>query len=512
MLMSPSPIRHFLPLVALFGLSQAAWAALEPATPANSQLDPGQVEFFEKSIRPVLADKCYKCHSAEATKVKGGLLLDTRDGIRNGGDTGPAVVPGNAKESLLLKAIHWQDKDLRMPPEKDGGKLPDDVIADFEKWIAMGAPDPRGAGTKVAKKEMDLTKAKELWTFQTPKAAPVPVVKDKAWPKSDVDRFLLAAQEASELHPVADADRPTLLRRVYFDLIGLPPTPAQLEAFVKDKSPNALARVVDSLLASPQFGERWGRHWLDTARFAESTGKERNFTFPEAWRYRDWVIGAVNEDKPYNQFIIEQIAGDLLPAKDAAERDQHISGHRIPGRRSEGAEREEQGDLPHGSGGRPDRHDLARGARADGGLRPLPRSQIRSNPDQGLLCAGGDFSQHRDLLRHRRRMRRRGQESERFESHCADPATATPRNGLAAAPAAPAAPAPTPAPGRRLQAASARGRGPATIASLPRSPMIQPGRAVSPAFLRRSKRRCWRALARRNMRSLRRPLQFRLAP
>jgi len=324
MLMTPSPIRLFLPLVALFGLNQATWAALQPAPPADPQVDPAQVEFFEKSIRPILADKCYKCHSSEATKVKGGLLLDTRDGIRNGGDTGPAVVPGNAKESLLLKAIHWQDKDLRMPPEKDGGKLPDNVIADFEKWIAMGAPDPRGAGAKVAKKEMDLTKAKELWTFQTPKAAPVPVVKDKTWARSDVDRFLLAAQEARGLHPVADADRPTLLRRVYFDLIGLPPTPAQLEAFVKDKSPNALARVVDALLASPQFGERWGRHWLDTARFAESTGKERNFTFPEAWRYRDWVIGAVNEDKPYNQFIIEQIAGDLLPAKDAAEHDQHI--------------------------------------------------------------------------------------------------------------------------------------------------------------------------------------------
>jgi len=324
MLMSPSSIRVFLPLVALFGLTQATWAALQPAPPVDPQVDPAQVEFFEKRIRPVLADKCYKCHSSEATKVKGGLLLDTREGIRNGGDTGPAVVPGNAKESLLLKAIHWQDKDLRMPPEKDGGKLPDNVIADFEKWIAMGAPDPRGAGTKVARREMDLTKAKKLWTFQTPQAAPVPAVKDTAWPKSDVDRFLLAAQEAKGLHPVADADRPTLLRRVYFDLIGLPPTPAQIEAFVKDKSPYALAKVVDVLLASPQFGERWGRHWLDTARYAESTGKERNFTFPEAWRYRDWVIAAFNADKPYNQFIVEQIAGDLLPAKNAAEHDQNI--------------------------------------------------------------------------------------------------------------------------------------------------------------------------------------------
>src|SRR4051812_5255851 len=304
--------------------AQAAWAAVDPAAPINPPPDAGQVEFFEKNIRPVLTDKCYKCHSAESTKVKGGLLLDTRQGIRAGGDTGHAVVPGSVSESLLVKALHWEDKDLRMPPEKDGGKLPEAVIANFEKWIAMGAPDPRVSDTKAAKREIDLVKARQSWAYQTPKAAPAPAVKDAAWPRTEVDRFVLAAQEAKGLHPVADADRLTLLRRVYFDLVGLPPSPEQIDAFLQDQTPEALAKVVDELLARPQFGERWGRHWLDTARFAESTGKERNFTFPEAWRYRNWVIDAVNDDKPYNQFIVEQLAGDLLPARDSVERDAHL--------------------------------------------------------------------------------------------------------------------------------------------------------------------------------------------
>ncbi|HEV7406447.1 MAG TPA: PSD1 and planctomycete cytochrome C domain-containing protein [Chthoniobacteraceae bacterium] len=318
------PPTRFLLSLAACGVPLASWAALDPAAPIDPPLDAGQTEFFEKNIRPVLADKCYKCHSAESTKVKGGLLLDTRQGIRAGGDTGHAVVPGSVSESLLVKALHWEDKDLRMPPEKDGGKLPDEVIANFEKWIAMGAPDPRVSDTKAAKKGIDLVKARQAWAYQMPKAAPAPAVKDAAWPRTEVDRFVLAAQEAKGLHPVADADRLTLLRRVYFDLVGLPPTPAEIEAFTRDQSPEALAKVVDELLARPQFGERWGRHWLDTARFAESTGKERNFTFPEAWRYRDWVIDAVNDDKPYDRFIVEQLAGDLLPSRDSVEHDAHL--------------------------------------------------------------------------------------------------------------------------------------------------------------------------------------------
>jgi hypothetical protein len=317
MLLPAKPHRLFASL-ALGVASSAAvgFGAIAPDAPPT----PDQIAFFEKNIRPVLADKCYQCHSAQSEKVKGGLLLDTREGIRAGGDTGHAVVPGNLKESLLVKALHWQDKDLRMPPEKDGGKLPDTVIADFEKWIGMGAPDPRDGEARLVKKVLDPKEAKSLWTYQTPKAAPVPQVKDTAWPRTDVDRFVLAAQEAQGLHPVAEADRRTLLRRVYFDLIGLPPTPQQVESFVEDKSPDALARLVDILLAAPEFGERWGRHWLDVARFAESTGKERNYTYPAAWRYRDWVISAVNEDMPYDAFIRAQLAGDLLPARDSVEK------------------------------------------------------------------------------------------------------------------------------------------------------------------------------------------------
>ncbi|HEY3900326.1 MAG TPA: PSD1 and planctomycete cytochrome C domain-containing protein [Chthoniobacter sp.] len=319
----PYPSRLAALAICLLAGAPAGFAALAPDPVA--QPTPDQLAFFEKSIRPVLADTCYKCHSAQADKVKGGLLLDTREGIRAGGDSGHAVVPGSVKESLIVKALRWEDKDLRMPPEKDGGRLPDNVIADFEKWIAMGAPDPRDGEAKVVKKVLDPQEGKSLWTFQTPKAAPAPTVKDTAWPRTDLDRFLLSAQEAQGLHPVADTDRRSLLRRVFFDLIGLPPSPQQVEAFAKDQAPDAFTRVVDLLLASPEFGERWGRHWLDVARFAESTGKERNFTYPEAWRYRDWVIAAVNADIPYDEFIREQIAGDLLPARNGDEQASHLT-------------------------------------------------------------------------------------------------------------------------------------------------------------------------------------------
>ncbi len=320
--MSFSARRLFL-FAALAIASPASFAAVQsPALAARP--DAAQFEFFEKNIRPVLATKCYKCHSTEADKVKGGLLLDTRDGVRRGGDSGHAVVPGDPGESLLLKALHYADKDLAMPPEKSGGKLPDKVIADFEQWVKMGAPDPREGEAVVVKKEMDFAKAREFWAFKAPHAEPAPMVADKQWPRTDIDRFVLAGLEARGLRPVADADRRNLIRRIYFDLIGLPPTPEEMDVFFKDTAPEAVAKVVDRLLASPQFGERWGRHWLDVARYAESTGKERNYTFPEAWRYRDYVIAAFNADKPYDQFIREQIAGDLLPAKDAAERNANL--------------------------------------------------------------------------------------------------------------------------------------------------------------------------------------------
>ncbi len=268
---------------------------------------PAGIEFFEKKIRPVLTQHCYKCHSAAASSIKGELKLDTREGLHKGGESGAAVVPGDSQSSLLMEALRFEG--LEMPPT---GKLSDEQIADFAAWIDMGAPDPRtGSG---AKKKLDLAAARQFWAYKLPNKPALPAVQNTAWATADIDRFLLAALEKQGLKPVADADKLTWLRRVTFDLIGLPPTPAEVDAYLADSSSGADAAVVDRLLASPQFGERWGRHWLDVARYGESTGKERNIPFTHAWRYRDWVIDAVNADKPYTTFIKEQIAGDLLPA------------------------------------------------------------------------------------------------------------------------------------------------------------------------------------------------------
>ena len=314
-------MKTLLTLCAVILCGGPAFAALGEEKSGDA-LPSEQRDFFEKKIRPVLADKCYKCHSEKSEKIKGGLVLDTREGIRRGGDNGPAVVPGDLKESLLIEAVRYASKDFAMPPKKEGGKLPDEVIRDFEKWVQMGAPDPRDGAAKVVKK-YDAEKAKAWWAFQPVKKPVVPAVQDAAWAKSDLDRFVLAGLEATGLKPVADADKLTLIRRVYFDLLGLPPPHAEITAFVQDKSPEAFAKVVDRLLASPQFGERWGRHWLDVARYAESSGKDFNTAYPHAWRYRDYVIAAFNADKPYDEFVREQIAGDLLPAKDDRERAEH---------------------------------------------------------------------------------------------------------------------------------------------------------------------------------------------
>lgn len=300
--------------IVLFAALVQAASAVEPKPSAD------QLKFFEDRIRPVLVNKCYECHSAQAKKLKGGLYLDTRAGSRKGGDNGPAVVPGDLSASLLISAIRYADKDSAMPPK---AKLPDDVIADFEKWVTMGAPDPR-EGAVAASLRMTPEEAKTFWSFQPLKSPSPPEIQDKTWAWTDMDRFIRAAQEAKDLKPVADADRMTLVRRIYFDLTGLPPTPQQTQAFISDPDSNVLEKTVDKLLKSPQFGERWGRHWMDIARYAESTGKERNYPYPEAWRYRDYVIAAFNKDKPYDQFVREQIAGDLLPVKSSAERNEHV--------------------------------------------------------------------------------------------------------------------------------------------------------------------------------------------
>jgi cytochrome c553 len=276
-----------------------------------------QLSFFEKKIRPVLVEKCYSCHTAE--KTKGGLTLDSREGIRAGGDTGPAIVPGSLNKSLLIQAIRHSG-DLKMPKEK----LPDEVIKDFERWVTLGAPDPREGKVEKKANVIDIEKGREFWSFQPPKKPSAPPLKDATWAKTEIDRFVHAQRESRQLKPVEDADKSTLLRRVYFDLIGLPPTPEQVRAFLSDASPKAFERVVDELLKSPQFGERWGRHWLDVARYAESSGKTVNITYPHAWRYRDYVIDSFNKDKPYTQFLKEQLAGDLLPSSSDAQKAEQL--------------------------------------------------------------------------------------------------------------------------------------------------------------------------------------------
>jgi hypothetical protein len=292
-----------------------------PALGAEPKDDPKGIDFFEKKIRPVLVANCYQCHSASAKELKGELRLDTRAGIRKGGEQGKAVVPGDVAQSLIIAALKHEDG-LEMPPKE---KLSDAIVADFMKWVEMGAPDPRRPNASTVGGKINILEARQWWSFQPPKRTGPAAVKNAAWPKSDIDRYLLAALEDKGLSPVADADRRTLIRRAYFDLVGLPPTPEEVEAFVKDADPKAFEKVIDHLLAMPQFGERWGRHWLDIARYGESTSKERNIPYLFAWKYRDWVYDAVAADKPYDQFIREQIAGDLLPAKDDAQRNEMLT-------------------------------------------------------------------------------------------------------------------------------------------------------------------------------------------
>ena len=277
------------------------------------------VDFFETRIRPVLVEHCYECHSAKSGPVESDFLLDTRDGIRKGGASGrDAVIPGDVPGSQLIAAIRHENEKLRMPKEK----LPDPVIADFEKWVAAGAPDPRDGISRLPRE----IKAESHWAFQAPKKHPLPPVNDKSWPRGRIDHFILAKLEKEGVKPAPDADRRTLIRRAAFELTGLPPTLEEIESFLRDDAPTpeAFAVVIDRLLADPGFGERWGRHWLDVARFAESSSYSRNMLYPYAWRYRDWVIDAFNRDLPYDQFVKHQIAGDLLPAKSPPERERQM--------------------------------------------------------------------------------------------------------------------------------------------------------------------------------------------
>lgn len=276
--------------------------------------DTDKQQFFESKIRPVLVKHCYECHSAESKEIKGSLRVDFAKGLLDGGDSGPSVVAGKPEESLLLEALRYES--FEMPP---AGRLPKNVIQDFEHWIKTGAYDPRNeapaAAPSKAPRKIDLEEGRKFWAFQPVTKTAPPKVAHKDWPQSEIDAYILAKLEAAELSPAPDADRRTLIRRLYFDLIGLPPSPQEVEEFLNDDSPKAWERLVDRLLQSKEFGVHWGRHWLDVARYADSNGGDFNATFHNAWKYRDYVIDSYNRDKPFDQFIKEQIAGDLLPSE-----------------------------------------------------------------------------------------------------------------------------------------------------------------------------------------------------
>ncbi|WP_164103300.1 PSD1 and planctomycete cytochrome C domain-containing protein [Candidatus Laterigemmans baculatus] len=306
------------PLVALAFGSIAAHAA-DPHPDKTDPLTDSEREFFEERIRPVLVNRCYDCHTHEGGAADAEYALDSRAGMRRGGVSGEAaIVPGDPDASLLLQALRYQG-DLQMPPDEP---LPDSVVADFEHWVSIGAPDPRNEDPEELRRIAQAKSAEQLWSFHEPVKSELPTVANPEWPRTDLDRFVLARLESEGLQPVPDADPRKLIRRVHFDLTGLPPSPETVEQFAAAPSTEAFTRIVDELLNSPQFGERWGRHWLDLARYAESSGMEFNFTYPHAWPYRNYVIDSFNDDKPYDQFIIEQIAGDLLPSSSPEERDE----------------------------------------------------------------------------------------------------------------------------------------------------------------------------------------------
>jgi len=293
----------------------ASGAAEEPT------LSPEKTAFFEQKIRPLLIERCYRCHSP-AKEVKGGLKLDSRKGWEKGGETGPAIVPGKPDESLLITAVRYQDADLRMPP---AGKLAEAEIALLEEWVRRGAPDPRDDTAPGGPFGANSAAARSHWAYQPLRKTAIPEVRQADWPLGDVDRFVLATLEEKGLGPSPDASRHTWLRRVSLDLTGLPPTPSEIADFVDDSSEHAWEHVVDHLLASRAFGERWARFWLDLVGYADQIGSANNVPAEHAWRYRDYVIRAMQSDKPFDEFVREQLAGDLLAARTIEERQDQLT-------------------------------------------------------------------------------------------------------------------------------------------------------------------------------------------
>ena len=277
--------------------------------------------FFEQRIRPLLVNKCYECHSAESKELQGSLLVDSRTTLRRGGTKGPAFVPGDPDHSLLIEAVRYRNDDIQMPPD---GKLSDAEIADLEHWVKIGAPDPRSTATMHLGKQIDIAAAREFWSLRPISSPPIPVLTQVDWPLTDIDRLILAQLEAKELTPTGDADQRVLIRRATYDLIGLPPTPDEVSAFLADDSAVAFSGVVERLLASPRYGERWGRHWLDVVRYADTAGDNSDYPVPQIHSYRDWVIDAFNRDQPYDEFVRDQLAGDLRGGATDEERNQRI--------------------------------------------------------------------------------------------------------------------------------------------------------------------------------------------
>ena len=305
-------------------------AALSALRAEAAELPREQLDFFEKKIRPMLIARCYECHSAAAKKIKGGLTLDTREGLLKGGDAGPVIVPGDPEKSKLIEAVRYKNRDLQMPPKS---ALAPEQVRDLEQWVKLGAPDPRvEAGAQpTAKRGLSVQEGRQFWAFQPLlNQAPPPIGNRKSEIGNPIDAFINAKLAEKKLTPAPPAAPRVFIRRATFDLTGLPPTPEETEAFVRacasiGNRQSAIANLIDRLLASTAYGERWGRHWLDVARYADSNGLDENVAFGNAWRYRDYVVNSFNADKPYNRFVQEQIAGDLLPAEGTPQRHEQLT-------------------------------------------------------------------------------------------------------------------------------------------------------------------------------------------
>jgi hypothetical protein len=387
-------------LIGCVGISCVGMAAADE--PSSSLPSAEQLAFFEAKIRPVLVQHCYKCHSAESKDIRGGLLVDSRQGLLQGGDSGPAVVPGDSSAGQLLAALRHES--VEMPPDR---RLPDTVILDFQRWIETGAADPRdGSAPRPRAAGIDLAAGRQFWSFQPVKQPAVPAAGD-GWARSDIDRFLADRWQQAGLQPPVDAAPEVLLRRLTWVLTGLLPTLEQQATFSTAWSHDpevAMATTVDQLLQSSQYAERFGRHWLDVVRFAESTGGGRSMMLPDAWRFRDYVIQSFNADKPLPQLIREHIAGDLLPASTDACHDEQVTG---AGYLMLGAINYEEQDKEQLRMDVVDEQIDAIGRTFLGmtiGCAPLPRSQIRSHTHGRLLRARRHSPQHQ-VAHTRKRLR-----------------------------------------------------------------------------------------------------------